>query len=179
MTAGVFRKKPVEIEAMKWDGTADGCAPIIEWVLSGGGTVNYYCHHDMGCPGTAEGHTLSIQTLEGRMQASAGDWIIRGVKGEFYPCKPDIFAATYETVGSVDSSDQPDHDRGLYRKYRVERVNGQPVGEFFVLEQHDPLAIAALWTYALQAADTYPVLAADLCKMVDRWRGRAGLAVDE
>jgi len=41
-----------------------------------------------------------IQTLEGTMQASPGDWIIRGVAGEFYPCKPDIFEATYEAVTS-------------------------------------------------------------------------------
>jgi hypothetical protein len=39
-----------------------------------------------------------IQTLEGDMHANPGDWIIKGVKGEFYPCKPDIFAATYEAV---------------------------------------------------------------------------------
>jgi hypothetical protein len=41
---------------------------------------------------------LIISTLEGDLRASPGDWIIRGVKGEFYPCKPDIFAATYEPV---------------------------------------------------------------------------------
>jgi len=44
-----------------------------------------------------EGH-IHIQTLEGRMTAQSGDWIIRGVKGEIYPCKPDIFAHTYEPV---------------------------------------------------------------------------------
>ncbi len=42
---------------------------------------------------------IYIDTLEGRMEASIGDWIIKGVKGEFYPCKPDIFAATYDLVG--------------------------------------------------------------------------------
>lgn len=44
------------------------------------------------------GPDLFIQTLEGEMKANSGDWIIRGVKGEFYPCKPDIFTATYEPV---------------------------------------------------------------------------------
>ena len=45
-----------------------------------------------------DGHALDIHTLEGSMRANEGDWIIRGVKGELYPCKPDIFAATYEEV---------------------------------------------------------------------------------
>ena len=43
---------------------------------------------------------MRVVTLEGTMVASCGDWIIKGVKGEFYPCKPDIFEATYELVGS-------------------------------------------------------------------------------
>jgi hypothetical protein len=47
---------------------------------------------------------MLIETLEGVMRAEVGDWIIRGVKGEFYPCKPDIFAATYEPV---DESEHP------------------------------------------------------------------------
>lgn len=41
---------------------------------------------------------VSILTLEGRMRAECGDWIIKGVKGEFYPCKPDIFEATYDAI---------------------------------------------------------------------------------
>jgi hypothetical protein len=49
--------------------------------------------------GSGEPGTLSINTLEGTMTAVEGDWIIKGVKGEFYPCKPDIFEATYDRVG--------------------------------------------------------------------------------
>ena len=45
---------------------------------------------------------IAIRTLEGEMRAIPGDWIIRGVQGEFYPCKPDIFAATYEPVPESD-----------------------------------------------------------------------------
>jgi hypothetical protein len=45
-----------------------------------------------------ENRYIQIQTLEGVMEASVGDWIIKGVKGEFYPCKPDIFKMTYEEV---------------------------------------------------------------------------------
>jgi hypothetical protein len=46
-------------------------------------------------------HELVIHTLEGDMRADAGDWLIRGVKGELYPCKPDIFAATYEPASAT------------------------------------------------------------------------------
>ncbi|WP_217649208.1 hypothetical protein [Yersinia ruckeri] len=81
-----FRKKPVVIEAKQFNGkwTGDG-ADILEWMGRGGDW-----NQD-----TAE---LKIHTLEGVMTASKGDWIIKGVKGEFYPCKPDIFAATYDQV---------------------------------------------------------------------------------
>lgn len=79
-----FRKKPVVIEAVKWDGTnvADIRAffgAFEEWGLRG-----------------VHGEFLEIDTREGRMTGDPGDWIIRGVKGEYYPCKPDVFAASYE-----------------------------------------------------------------------------------
>ncbi|MEV8610241.1 hypothetical protein AB0383_20330 [Amycolatopsis sp. NPDC051373] len=95
-----FRKKPVEIQAMRWDGTASGATPVIEWVLGGGSTVTYRCVDDEGCQGhdSVGTHVLKIETLEGPITASPGDWVIRGVQGEFYPCKPDIFAATYDEV---------------------------------------------------------------------------------
>ena len=84
-----FRKKPVVIEAILWDGkkeTADaiGKASAERYVLY---------DHDIVYD------VLYIRTLEGTMQARIGDWIIKGVKGEIYPCKPDIFRATYEMVG--------------------------------------------------------------------------------
>lgn len=56
--------------------------------------------------------TLTIVTLEGSMSASPGDWIIRGVKGEIYPCKPDIFAATYDSVTPL-TGDGPEPEGGL------------------------------------------------------------------
>jgi hypothetical protein len=76
-----FRKKPVVIEAVQW--TGDNVNQISEFM----GFPSYSHHTDTG---------LHIHTLEGTMHASEGDWIIKGVQGEFYPCKPDIFAATYE-----------------------------------------------------------------------------------
>lgn len=81
-----YRKKPVVIEAEQF--TEENKDRAFNFI-----TCNRYPKHD------AEGNReLVIQTLEGEMTAVLGDWIIKGVKGEFYPCKPDIFEATYESV---------------------------------------------------------------------------------
>ena len=80
-----FRKKPVEIEAVQWLATKASWDEILA----------------MGCPampGIMGTDTFLIPTLEGEMTASKGDWIIKGVANEFYPCKPDIFEQTYEAV---------------------------------------------------------------------------------
>lgn len=77
-----FRKKPVEIEAVQWLGT--NLATIINF-------MGYSPH-------IGRADSLWIQTLEGNMLAFPGDWIIRGVEGEFYPCKTNIFEATYKQV---------------------------------------------------------------------------------
>lgn len=84
-----FRKKPVVIEARHFAQPVDGSV-ICTW-----------------CGGTNEKspHEIQIKTLEGTMTADLGDWIIKGVKGEFYPCKPDIFAATYEPVNYFVAED--------------------------------------------------------------------------
>jgi hypothetical protein len=79
-----FRKKPVVIEAVKWDGNLETLAPLWE------GCTTREVGQDFIEP------DLIIPTLEGEMRAKLGDWVIRGVKGELYPCKPDIFDATYE-----------------------------------------------------------------------------------
>lgn len=78
-----FRKKPVVIEAIQW--TGENLDNIRD--LSVYDAVVRMINGD-----------LVIITLEGEMRASLGDWIVRGVQGELYPCKPDIFAATYEEV---------------------------------------------------------------------------------
>ena len=92
-----FRKKPVRIWAMQWDGSYVSAMKIAEWAEGDhDGGLNYWA------PGAWDNESnaayLTIDTLEGRMLAGSGDWIICGVKGEFYPCKPDIFAATYDEV---------------------------------------------------------------------------------
>ena len=92
MTAARFRKKPVEIEAVQFDGTSFTAESIIRWIIDGGGTAWTIT---IGSP---ERIVIIIETLEGRMQASGDDWVIRGVASEHYPCKNDIFAATYDSV---------------------------------------------------------------------------------
>lgn len=85
-----FRKKPIVIEAVQWDGHIT----TLERFKEGGPALveQELCSTD-----------LEIPTLEGVMTVKVGDWIIRGVNGEFYPCKPDIFAMTYEPVEESES----------------------------------------------------------------------------
>ena len=81
-----FRTKLVEIDAVQWDGNSHtansfiGEDYFVDWEYAEGGEA------------------LLIPTLEGVMRCDVGDWIIRGLKGEFYPCKPDIFEMKYEVV---------------------------------------------------------------------------------
>lgn len=82
-----FRKKPVEIEAMEF--TNETKDQVYNFVT---------CNKSASFDGGTSHPTLKIQTLEGVMTADVGDWVIKGVKGEFYPCKPDIFEMTYEPV---------------------------------------------------------------------------------
>lgn len=78
----MYRKKPVTIEAIQF--TGDNREEIEQFI-----TVPSYSY--------SSAH-LVIPTLAGLMYADTGDWIIKGIKGEFYPCKPDVFDATYEAA---------------------------------------------------------------------------------
>jgi hypothetical protein len=81
-----YRKKPVVIEAIKWEGNN---LPEIILFMQGNTPI-------LGTPNYPK--SLVINTLEGAHYADVNDWIIKGIKGEFYPCKPDIFKKTYEKV---------------------------------------------------------------------------------
>jgi hypothetical protein len=91
-----FRKKPVVIDALQW--TGKNHRPMFEFLGGKQGDYidstgnNFYIDHNKVDGG------LIIKTLEGEHLATIGDWIIKGVKGEYYPCKPDIFEATHEEV---------------------------------------------------------------------------------
>ena len=78
-----YRKKPVVIEAIQY--TGDNKRDVIEFTSQRACTNTGYSY-------------LTIFTLEGEMHANINDWVIKGVNGEFYPCKPDIFEKTYEKV---------------------------------------------------------------------------------
>jgi len=93
---GIFRKKPVEVEALPFDGTEPTAVGIVAWAASHGYDGISYRPFRIGDNG--QEYALEVSTLEGTMLANPGDYIIRGVQGEFYPCKPDIFWATYEVV---------------------------------------------------------------------------------
>lgn len=88
----LFRKKPVMIEARRWEpDNVERAGDVTEWLTA---------HQADFALDEAAGTqpALLLRTLEGEMRADPGDWIIRGVAGELYPCKPDIFDATYEPV---------------------------------------------------------------------------------
>lgn len=100
-----YRKKPVEIEARQLIGSNAEIYEVYLWVERHIGSVPPPCDDERN-GARAHGITVDpadgrfvIRTLEGDMKADRGDWIIRGVQGEFYPCKPDIFEATYEEAG--------------------------------------------------------------------------------
>ncbi len=87
-----YRKKPVVIEAKRL--SRDNGCDVVEWI---GQDAKFYPEIDDSTSYPVPS-ILEINTLEGTMTAQIGDYIIKGVKGEFYPCKPDIFEATYEQV---------------------------------------------------------------------------------
>lgn len=105
MTPTRYRKKPVVIEAVQWRRDLDTAEAnsITAWMVSNG---YLWLTDDMARTESsyrgiwidpADG-ALVIRTLEGDMKVAMDDWIIRGVHGEFYPCKPDIFSASYEAL---------------------------------------------------------------------------------
>ena len=116
-----FRKKPVEIEAVH---LTNGVAPdeVASWC---GGRVAP--HPEQNYTGGAL--VIEIDTLEGTMRAEPGDWIIKGVAGEFYPCKPDIFIATYEagearTLVVCGNGDAEEIGQAVARSVRRARRGG-------------------------------------------------------
>ena len=82
-----YRKKPVVIEAYKFTGHGKNVDFIAKWA-------------DGNC--WTDSDELAVSTLEGTVYAKVGDYIIKGVKGEFYPCKPDIFELTYEQAETME-----------------------------------------------------------------------------
>ena len=97
-----YRKKPVVVEAFQFDGDfndRNGNYYVPEWAVKGL-KREYFTFEDSG--------DLYVNTLEGTMVVSVGDYIIKGVQGEFFPCKPNVFHATYELAEKeiIEQTDQ-------------------------------------------------------------------------
>ena len=139
-----YRKKPVVIEAFQVEPNDDKSRRLPPgWLMQaivGGSVVPL-----------AEGG-LDIQTLEGTMRANVGDWVIRGVKGELYPCKDDIFVATYDPAISFEEC-------RLMQKYRVSVVGHDSINADHTFDAYS----AALVDAALAAKDAR---IADLEKLI-------------
>jgi hypothetical protein len=140
---GLFRKKPVTIEARRVEPNGEAIESVASWC---GGSYSFTTSAD----GVVTYAHISIETLEGLMRARLGDWIIRGVHGEFDPCKPDIFAETYEPAAAsvlegVDGGDpwvrvaaeaivEAEIDAEGANSLSVEEVEG-------IISDHAPLAM--------------------------------------
>ena len=135
-----FTKRPVTIEAIQWDGTQSGATPIIDWILDHDHSADYWA------PGEWDHETnaayINITTLEGNMIASRDDWIIRGVQGEFYPCKDAIFRETYEpTAEHQEPLNADDPTLALAEQQRIATlalVEQQRIANLIALVAADP-----------------------------------------
>jgi len=99
----LYRKKPVEVEAMRFPDDGPGQHDVSKWMEEHGVKLGLYDGNIDKDIKTSTGANWrwrdgSIPTLEGVMHVRVGDYVIKGIKGEFYPCKPDIFEATYDKV---------------------------------------------------------------------------------
>jgi hypothetical protein len=90
-----FRKRPVEIDAMQWDGTADDATRIIDWILANGSTATYVCSNPDRCADTDGDtpHAINIRTAGGDLTGTTGDWVLRDRQGKFHLCRDDRSAA--------------------------------------------------------------------------------------
>lgn len=143
-----FTKKPVTIEAVQWTGNNK---MEIEAFTNG----NHFWFQ--GCDENPP--KLGIRTLEGKLLADIGDWIIRGVKGEFYPCKPDIFEATYDVAKEDSHSNLPPHQqRVVDEKTALDEkahklsdfIGNNPIFETLDAEEQERLKVQndLMWSYS-------------------------------
>ena len=129
---GRYVKKPVEIEAFQLPTEkGEDLTPFEKWAEL----------HEMHDYGYGRYGMILIETLEGTMAASPGDWIIKGVEGEFYPCKPEIFKKTYSPVAlnaTATSSVTISREGAEYSRKAVAMLNFQfPVGKTEAAQRHE------------------------------------------
>ncbi|WP_216823171.1 hypothetical protein [Kocuria sp. WRN011] len=117
----MYRKKLVVIEAMQFAGTNAETHAVYQWIEKNTlGSFDFLAVTEEGKPRPASGVSIDpsdgrmvISTLEGLHWVNVGDYVIRGVAGEFYPCKPEIFESTYERVITLDELDASRHGMTL------------------------------------------------------------------
>jgi hypothetical protein len=128
-----FRKKPIVVEAICW--TGDNLREIIDFTGLHPSAARWSWDE---YEAVVRDEGLKIFTLEGPHIASAGDWIVRGVKGEFYPVKPDIFATTYSPVSEGSATTEPRHSEalGLALDYiALLTLDGNRLGGFLIVHR--------------------------------------------
>jgi hypothetical protein len=123
-----FRRKPVVIDAVQFDFSADVWPDGVERPADNEKGIGY-------------GY---INTLKGRMIASNGDWIITGVKGEMYPCKPDIFEATYGAVEEVSREAIIDYGASIVLKSALKKLTDQKSSERTAKDRYIAIAVTDL-----------------------------------
>lgn len=141
-----YRKKPVEIEAMQL--TADNACEVLTFCNGSGDIVA--SKEDDG--------TISIKTLEGTMIASIGDYVIKGVKGEFYPCKPDIFEATYDKIDEALEAIPADWEMEICLhslQAIVEKLDQDPRIVYVSYEREPKVQLCFKVDYANKPEDVY------------------------
>lgn len=128
-----FTKLPVTIEAVQW--TGQNATEVGEFI----GLLGDQIDELEARAGNTAAPSIIIDTLEGRMEARVGDWIIKGINGEFYPCKPDIFAKTYQQANGSEESHQA---RAVGAVLEERRRQNTKWGE----QNHDPITWSAILT---------------------------------
>jgi hypothetical protein len=124
-----YRKKPVVIEAIVWNNNFEEIFNFMD------------ADNNLGIVGY-EGDILQVRTLEGIHNAQIGDYIIKGVKGEFYPCKPNIFEMTYELASTLPQTEISDEEiDNAWEMFRIQNPN--TVGGF--QEQYASFLFAIKW----------------------------------
>lgn len=126
----LYKKKPVVVEAVQFTIEPWTASDIIQWILDNNSSATFFGEGELIDPGSH----IMINTLEGRMIASEGDWIIKGVKGEFYPCKPDIFEETYGPDEKTNV--QEDNKYGRVSTQFGDFEDGEPVFIFRAKDKH-------------------------------------------
>lgn len=117
-----FRKIPVVVSAMRWNGTSDGATAIINWVLANGGTARYHDQFEGDLP-----PHIAVDTLDATARVFNGDWMMFGTEGEFYPCKGgEVAPWNYEIYEDHDPPTFEEEIRAVLNRHSIENNSDTP-----------------------------------------------------